>query len=812
MGLKATSLRWIDELFQDLRYATRRFSRDRTFSLTVLTTLALGIGAATGVFSVVTSVVFRPLPFNQPDRLVQMYGTPASRGEAVDDLADYRSQSTSFDAMVGYGVSARYLFGSGGSELVKTVAAEREFFPMLGVAPSIGRWFGSDDPATVAVVAEHFWRRRFEGDPSAVGATLTLDDTPFTIVGVMPESFQFPYGAGSLLAGARSQMRTDLWVPLDAPRDGALRTRSRFSQVTGRLKPNVDIRAAEQELSLIAQRREARSPDRYGPRGVRLERLSDVVVGSSVRQALFLLLAAVGLVFLLTCANLTNLGLVRLMLRSREIAIRLAVGATSGRIVRQWLAEGVLLSLAGGGVAWLLATWTTKWLVFLAGPYLPRADEVHMDWRVFLFLLAACMATAAALSAAPAVGVLWNNSRPGRHQLSHPRSRHALVVLEMALAFVLAVGATALIRELNRLRATNIGITTGNVLTVHVGQRMISRGRDRPLPGDVAAFYDIASRVEQLADVRAAGFIQALPLQNWGWRANSLDFQVRGRSPSESPVTQFELRYVTPGYFRALGIPLLAGRWFTAQDDRDRAGVILINNALAKQYFAGEDPIGRETTRGRIVGIVGDVRQVDIDQPAVPELYYPIAQNWSQVAELGMTLVVSSRAQPERLIDPVRSVIHDVNPNLVVFSVKPMDNVVADWLAGLTLFLWLIAAFSALALVLAGTGTYGIMSSVIASHTREVGIRIALGGDRWRVMRWVWGEGVRLAALGLGIGVAVIVIARPVLRGLAQPVPLPDLAAVLPAAVALFVVAIAACHAPARRAAAVDPAITLREE
>jgi predicted permease len=803
---------WFSELPQDLRYAIRGFSRDRAFSLTVLTTLALGIGAATGVFSVVTGVVLRPLPFNGPERLVQMYGTPASRGEAVDDLADYRSQSTSFDAMVGYGVSARYLRGPAGSELVTTVMAEREFFSMLGVQPIVGRWFGRDDPATVAVVSEHFWQRRFGGDRSAVGATLTLDDTPLTIVGVMPDWFQFPYGAGSLLAGVRSETRTDLWVPLDPPRDAALKARSRFSHATGRLKSNVDIRAAEQELSLIAQRREGRTPDRYGPRGVRLARLSDVVVGAPVRQALLLLLAAVGLVFLLTCANLTNLALVRLMLRRREIAIRLAVGATPGRIVRQWLAEGLLLSLAGGGVAWLLATWTTKWLLFQAGPYLPRANEVHLDWRVFPFVLAACLSTAAALGAAPAAGVLWKTPRPGRQEISQRRFRNAVVVLEMALAFVLAVGATALIRELIRLRGTNIGITTGNVLTVHVGERFISRGRNRPLPSDTAQFYDIANRVEQLADVRAAGFIQALPLQNWGWRATSVDFQVRGRQRTESPVLQIELRYVTPGYFRALGIPLLAGRWFTAQDDRDAPGVILINNALAKQYFAGEDPIGLETTRGTIVGIVGDVRQVDLDQPAVPELYYPIAQNWSQVAELGMTLVASSRAKPERLIGAVRSVIHDVNPNLAVFSVKTMDGVVADWLSGLTLFLWLIAAFAALALLLAATGTYGVMSSVIASQTREVGIRIALGGDKWRVMRGVWAEGVRLAALGLAIGVGVIVAARPLMRGLAPSVRTPDLATIVPAALALFAIALAACHAPARRAAGVDPAVTLRDE
>lgn len=808
------SRQWLDDFRHDIRYGIRSLIKDRAFATTALATLALGVGATTAIFSVMSGVVLRPLPFPAPDRLVQLYGTPAERGEAVDRLQDIRDQSTSFDALAGYDVSARFLRGAGGSERIMTVRAEQDFFSMLGVAPIAGRTFRSDDSTAVAVAAEGFWRQRLGGHPSVIGSAITLDDQPVTIIGIMPDSFQFPYGAASLLPGVAAQARTDLWMLMNLAPE--LQRRSRFSYVTGRLRAGIPLSAAESELAVITKRLATLYPDQAGPRGVRVAPLSDAVVVAPVRRSLFLLFGAVGLVLTLACANVTNLSLVRTMVRSREVAVRTALGASPFRLVRQFLAESLLLSLVSGFVGLALAWWGTDWLMLIAGAQLPRAHEVGLDWRVFLFLMAACTLTGTVVGLAPALiaarkdahAVLQESGGHSTMSIGPRRFRDGLVVAEVALACVLAVGAAVLIRELIRLRQTDIGMVTQNVVTFHLSHRMTPRGREGPLPSDVNQFYEIAERVGRLPGVRAAGFTQVLPLQNWGWSANLIDF-VRGRAP-QSAVLTMELRYVTPGYFQALHIPLRKGRAFTAGDDREAPRVILINETLARRYFGGEDPIGKVTTRGTIVGVVGDVRQVNIEQAAAPEVYYPIAQNWSQIAELGMTLVVSTRDRPEPVIDAVRSVIRDVNPNQAVFSVKTMDRVVADWLSSFTVFLWLMTSFAVLALVLAATGTYGVLSSIATSRTREFAIRVALGADAGRVTRSVLGQGLRLAAIGVGLGLVAALAAAPLLNNLPVTVRPPDLATMAPVALLIGLVGVAACLIPARRAARVDPMSVLR--
>lgn len=794
----------------DLRHALRGLVKNRWFSITAVVTLALGIGANTAIFSVVSGVVLRPLPFPQPDHLVQVYITTplSSQGAAVGwpELEAFRTQSASFEAFSGYQVSARYLRHADGSERVMAVGAERGLFSVLGVAPLAGRAFRPEDPPSVAVVGEAFWKERLGRNPAVIGTAIMLDEDPFTIIGVMPASFQFPYGAASLLPGVASEARTDLWIPFPQ----SLRGRA---SVVARLKPTVLLRTAESELAVIVRRLEAQGPETTRGRGVRLAPLSDVVVAASVRRPLFFLFAAVGIVLALACANVMNLSLVRMTLRQREVAVRAALGASPFRLVRQFLTESLLLSLAGGVVGLGLAKWATARLMLLAHAQIPRAPEVGFDWRVFLFSLAACTFSGVAFGLAPALiarrtdpqSVLQESGVHGTMGVTQRRLRDGLVVAEVALAFILAVGGALLVRELVRLRHTDPGLMSANVVTFHVGQRMTPRT-------DTRQYYEIADRVAQLPGVRAAGFTQLLPLQNWGWTSSSTDFRVRGRPASQSAPFQIELRYVTPGYFEALGIPIRKGRAFTASDTRDAPPVVLINEALARISFPGEDPIGKETTRGTIAGVVADVRQIAIDRPAAPEIYFPIAQNWSQVSELGLSLVVRTQSRPEVLIDRVRSVIRDVNPNQAIFNIRTMDRVMADSLSGLTLYLSLMMSFAALALLLASTGTYGVISYVATSRSREFAIRLALGANTARVARLVLGQGIRLTAVGLVCGVGGALAAAPFLHNLPVTVRPPDFVTIAPVAAFIAMVAIVACLAPARRAANADPMLTLRND
>src|SRR5262245_62033243 len=457
-------------MIQALKYVIRSLAKQKVFAATSLLTLALGVGATTAIFSIVNGVVLRPLPFAQPDRLVQLYGTPASRGEAVDHLSDFRNQSESFDMLAGYSVSARYLRGESEPERVMTVSAERNLFAMLGSNPLAGRTFRADDPSNLAVISERFWKQH----PDArIGKVLTLDDETFTIIGVMPEAFQFPYGAASLLAGESPQARTDLWLPLEPPLDPAQRARMRFSSVTGRLKPHVSLSAAEAELAVIAQRLQAQNPDPYGARGVRLVALSDAVVAPRVRRLLFLLLAGVGIVLALACANVTNLSLVRTAIRSGDIAIRTAIGATRLDLVRQVLVESLVLSFAGGLLGVPLALAGTRWMKLIAVTRIPRLYEVTVDWRAFAFLFGTCTLAALTIGLAPAWIAIRQNANvllQGSNDRStmsagQSRFRDALVIAEVALAFVLAAGATLLLRELVRLHNTDPGMMTQNIIT-----------------------------------------------------------------------------------------------------------------------------------------------------------------------------------------------------------------------------------------------------------------------------------------------------------------------------------------------------------
>ena len=805
--------RWLEQLAQDLRFAVRTLRKSPGFTATVVLTLALATGATTSIFSVVNGVLLRPLPFTDPDRLVQIYGrnfgsdVGLAKTDPVDgpvgtiELAQYAAQSTTFTGFAAYDLGTRHLDGPDGAERLTAISADRTFFSLLGVAPVAGRTFRTDDPLDVVVISGRLWQRRFNRDPALVGRRVTLDDRPSTVIGVMPDGFQFPYNAASLLDGALPESRTDVWVPAPPLPPLPNNVPRRRARVTARLKPGVSLDAASAELRVIAQRVEADVYAGNGLRvGVRVRPLIEEVI-DPMRRSLWILLGAVSLVLAAACANVANLVLARMTVRAGEVATRSALGAATSRLVRQFVAEGLTLSLAGGLGGALLAIWGTRLLVTLGAAKIPRGHEVTLDWRVFALLFVACLAMAAVFGVVGAYAA----SRTGRQLAkesghatmgrTYGRIRDGLVVAELSLAFVLATGAALVAREAIRLRSVPTGIVTDNVLTLHLTPRTGAED-----------YYAIEQRVAALSGVRGAGLTQLVPLQNWGWNA---DFRVLGRMMSNRSIAG--LRYVTPGFFRAMGIRIVRGREFTDYDDEAAPRVIVVNEALVRRYLASEDPIGVALDRGTIVGVIGDVRQAGLDRPAEPEIFYPAAQNVTMASDIGMSLVVRTAGPPEALVGQIRAAVREINPRLAIFNVKSMDDVLADSLWELRLYAWLITLFAALALVLAAIGLFGVMSYTVTSRVREFAVRLALGSNPARLGRLVLRRGALLAVIGLIVG-AVITEQLLMLLGSLPIGGRPDAVIYVSVAALLLVLALAACLVPAIRVASVNPVTALRQE
>lgn len=804
--------RWLEQLAQDVRFATRTLRKNSGFTATVVVTLMLATGATTSIFSIVNGVLLRPLPFATPERLVQIYGrafasdTGRSAPDPIEgpvgtaELAQFASQSTMFEGFAAYDLGTRHLDGPDGPERLTAVSADREFFAVLGVAPTVGRTFRADDPSDVAVISGRLWQRRFGGDPELVGRKIALDGSPFTVVGIMPERFQFPYSAASLMDGALPESRTDVWVPapsLPPLPNGVPRRRAR---VTGRLKPGVSVDSAAAELRVIAQRVETELYAGTDRRiGVRVRPLAEEVI-EPVRRSLWVLFGAVVLVLVAACANVANLVLARMTVRVGEVATRAALGASTSRLVRQFVAEGLILSLAGGVGGALVAIWGTNILLSLGAAKIPRAHEVALEWRVFALLLLACIAMAAifgvvaAYVAITASGQVSKESGHATMGQAYGRLRNALVVVEVSLAFVLAIGAAVIAREALRLRTVPSGIVTENVLTLHLTPR--AEARD---------YYAIERRVAALPRVRGAGLTQLIPLQNWGWEA---DFNMRGRLSAVRPIAG--LRYVTPGYFKAMGIRMAVGREFTDQDDESAPRVVVVNEALVRRYLPKEDPIGVELNRGTIVGVIADVRQAGLNRPAEPEIFYPAAQNVTMSSDIGMSLVVRTEGPPEVLIGQLRAAVRAINPRLAIFNIKSMDDVLADSMWELNLYRWLVTLFATLAVVLAAIGLFGAMAYTVTIRVREFAVRLALGSNPAGLGRQVLRRGVTLAGLGICLG-ALLTEQLLLALGTLPIADRPGVLIYLSVASALLLLALGASLGPAIRVALVNPVNALRQ-
>ncbi len=808
---------WFDDFARDVRFASRTFLRNPGFAFVAAASLALATGATTAIFSIVHGVLLRPLPFDHPNQLVQVYGSwREGRGGLPEAIADplgsteleaYTTESRSFIAFAGYSVTTRHLQRSNSADRLSAVAADLTFFTLLNVEPIAGRTFREGDGQDVAVISAGLWERRFGRDPAAIGSMITLNGRPATLVGVMPETFQFPYMAASLLPGAMPESRTDVWVPMAPLRDASSPTGWRQGRVNvvARLKSGISRPAAEAELRVIAQRLEAQHRNINLGVGVRLVPLAEVITGP-VRRSLWILFAAVALVLAAACANVANLLLSRMAVRTREVVTRAALGADRMRLTRQFLTESVLLSLAGGVAGLAIARWGTDVLVALVAARIPRAHEIALDWYAFAFLLLVCLATAVLFGLAPALSaarrdihtVTKDSTGHASGSRTYARIRDGLVVLEVALAFVLALGAVQVMREAIRLENVATGMATANVLTLHVTPRTTAQD-----------YYAIEEQVAQLPGVRAAGFTQLVPLQNWGWTGG---FAIRGQAPNPAQRLVAGLRYVTPGYFAALGIPIVQGRAFTRGDTAEAPRVILVNEALVRTYIpATTNAIGLELDRGTIVGIVGDVRQVHLDRSAEPEIYYPAAQNVTMTSDLGMSLIVRTAASPESLTPAIRDAVTKVNANLAIFNVKTMEQVLADSLWEVHLYRWLIGLFTALTLVLAAIGLHGVIAYNVTSRMREFAVRLALGADPRGLARLVLRRAVGLTAIGLAGGMLIAAIVSPWLEQLpvarqSDPIAYGAIGA------ALIALALAASAVPAFRVASVDPSAALRQE
>jgi putative ABC transport system permease protein len=790
----------LDEIWQDTRFGIRTLRKNPGITGIAILSLALATGATTAIFSVVNGVLLRPLPFAEPGRLVQIAETSMVR----DDLEALRLQSQAFESLSEYSTGTRNLHGGSSVERVTAIVSDRDLFDVLGTRALAGRTFRNDDQLA-AVISEPFWRARFGGDRQAIGQQIMLDDRSFTVVGVMPEAFQFPYSEASVLRSAMAEARVDVWIAEYRP------LRGRLSRLVARLKPGITQTAAASEIAAVEARRRSLNTGAQPIERASVVSYADAVLGP-VRRSLWLLFGAVALVLIAACANVANLLLALTGSRIQEVATRAALGASRGRLVRQFLIESMMLAVAGGVAGVLVARWTSDLLIAFGAQRIPRMHEVAFDWAVFSFLLLVCALTALLFGVAPALsagrvdaGILAKGGGRTTSGRGHGRVRDALAIAEVALAFVLASGATLVISEMERLRSSDNGMTTRNVLTFHLGQPMTQ--------GIESQYYDIARRVGQIAGVQAAGFTQVLPLQNWGWSSSSTAFFVRGTAPRGDAPFPIELRYITPGYFPALGIHVRSGRNVDATDTAASPRVIVVNETLSRTYFGAADPVGIEMNRGRIVGVVRDVRQVELDRPAIPEMYFPMAQNWSQVADLGMTLVVRTAGNADGVIDAVRARVADVNPGIAIFNIRTMEQVVSDSLWSLNLYRWLIGWFALLTIVLSAVGLYGVVAHGVTSRRREWAVRLALGSAPAEVARLVLVRGVALAAIGVSAGFVLMLL---LIRSFGAE--FPALAAnasgwnLTVVAAAMFAIALAASWLPAVRVGRIAPASALRAE
>jgi predicted permease len=807
----------LETMWQDLRYGTRVLLKNPGFTVVAVITLGLGIGANTAIFSVVNAVLLRPLPFENPDQLVMIWQTNPQRGilqglVSPPNLHDWQQQSHTFGQIAAFNPRGFSLTGTSEPEHLPGTFVSVGLFPMLGANPLLGRNFLPDEGRPggnrAVIISFALWQRRFGGDPDLVGKSLTLNDAIYTVVGIMPAKFQFP------IQGQFPIPVSELWAPLAI--DNAQVNRGNRDLFTiGRLQPGVSVEEAQAEMATIAQRLAEQHPDFNRGLGVHIVGYHQQLTGN-LRAALLILLGAVVFVLLIACANVANLMLARAATRQRELAIRTALGAGRSRLMRQLLTESVLLSLLGGALGVALALLNFDAIVAALPAHMPRAAEIQVDRQVLIFSFAIAVMTGVIFGLVPALQAsslnlneaLKESGGKGTGGFVRHRVRSLLVVTEVALALVLLVGAGLLIKSFHRLQQVNAGFNPENVLSVPfvLPQSRYPDGNAR------AAFVNrIMEKLKALPGVQAVGGVTTLPLSG---DYVSASFIVEGQTVSPEGRNVANMRAATPDYFRAMSIPILKGRGFTEQDQFDAPAVVIINESFERLYFPDEDPIGKRvispaSSEGipmTIVGVAGDVRNGGPEDEPRPEFYYSYFQNPIRF----MFMAIRTAAEPAGLIPAIRREIWSEDNDLPLANISTLEQLLSKTIAQRRFNLLLLGLFSALALVLAVVGIYGVVSYAVTQRTHEIGIRLALGAKQGDVCKLVIRQGMIPVVAGIAIGLSGALALTRLMKSLLFGVSATDPLTFVGLSLLLIVVALVACWIPARRATKVDPMVALR--
>lgn len=813
----------MDTLLKEIRYGIRSLLKHPGFTSIAVLTLALGIGANTAIFSVVNAVLLRALPFPDPDRLVMVWEDAAFAGfprntPAPANYADWKAQNQVFEATGAFADRSFNLTGDGEPEKIDAYGVTANFFPLLGVKPVLGRAILPEDDKPeankVVMINYSLWQQRYGGERSVIGRELLLNGEKYAVVGVMPAGFQF------------LDSHVGLWVPMAFTSEALAERGSHYLNVVARMKPGVTLAQANADIHTIQQRIAHDHPDDAGRISAYVMPLRDQLAGD-VRRPLLILLVAVGFVLLIACANIANLLLSRAASRRREIAVRTALGASRLRIVRQLLVESLLLATAGAVCGLLLASWSFAFLQRLIPDGLALSTKLNLDLKVLGFTLLVALLTAVIFGLAPAFqaakidlnkALKQGGGRSGLHAGGN-RLRSAMVVTEVALALVLLVGAGLLIQTFLKLREQYSGLRRENVLTLRTA---LPRSKYPEQPQRAAFFNQVLKRVKSLPGVVSAGYTTSVPL---AWKGGTSGFYPEGRTVERAKAEGLSYdanhRQVSADYLKTIGIPLLRGRDLDDNDNEQALPVAVINETMARQYWPGEDAVGKRFKLGdpdepkpwtTIVGVAGDVRQMGVDEPVKAEMYLPYQQIKDQQWFAPRDLVIRTTVEPLSIVAAVRSEIHQIDADQPIANIRTMDEVLGEETATRRLGMTLLAAFAGLALLLASLGIYGVLAYFVVQHTQEIGVRLALGAQRRDILGLVLKKGMMLALVGVVIGLGAAFALTRFMASLLYGVGAADPLTYAIITLLLTVVALCACYLPARRATKVDPMVALTYE